>query len=83
MDNPLMEPAWHVGPTRFSLGCLIVAIFAMGITEYKRGKEVSKKKSIYDSGTTKGSAPRTSDKKRYDDNWEKIFGKKKKKKKDD
>ena len=42
-----------------------------------------KKKSIYDSGTTKGSAPRTSDKKRYDDNWEKIFGKKKKKKVDD
>ncbi len=38
------------------------------------------KKSIYDSGTTKGSAPRTSDKKRYDDNWEKIFGKKKKEK---
>ena len=38
------------------------------------------KKSIYDSGTTKGSAPRTSDKKRYDDNWEKIFGKKKEKK---
>ena len=38
---------------------------------------MSKKKSIYDSGTTKGSAPRTSDKKRYDDNWEKIFGKKK------
>mgnify|MGYP001575178972 FL=1 len=38
---------------------------------------MSKKKSIYDSGTTKGAAPRTSDKKRYDDNWEKIFGKKK------
>ena len=34
------------------------------------------KKSIYDSGTTKGSAPRTSDKKKYDENWEKIFGKK-------
>ena len=39
-----------------------------------------KKKSIYDSGTTKGSAPRTSDRKRYEDNWEKIFGKKKKNK---
>ena len=39
-------------------------------------------KSIYDSGTTKGSAPRTSDKKKYDENWEKIFGKKKKEKKD-
>ena len=38
---------------------------------------MSKKKSIYDSGTTKGSAPRTSDRKRYEDNWEKIFGKKK------
>jgi len=38
------------------------------------------KKSIYDSGTTKGSAPRTSNKKKYDDNWEKIFGKKKKNK---
>ena len=33
-------------------------------------------KSIYDSGTTKGSAPRTSDKKKYDENWEKIFGNK-------
>jgi hypothetical protein len=37
-----------------------------------------KSKSIFDSGTTKGSAPRTSNKKKYDDNWEKIFGKKKK-----
>ena len=37
-----------------------------------------KNKSIYDSGTTKGSAPRTSDKKKYDKNWEKIFGKRKK-----
>ena len=43
---------------------------------------MTKKKSIYDSGTTKGSAPRTSDRKRYEDNWEKIFGKKKEKKKD-
>ena len=43
---------------------------------------MTKKKSIYDSGTTKGSAPRTSDKKKYDENWEKIFGKKKKEKKD-
>ena len=42
--------------------------------------DIVAKKSIYDSGTTKGSAPRTSDKKRYDDNWEKIFGKKKKEK---
>ena len=41
------------------------------------------KKSIYDSGTTKGSAPRTSDRKKYEDNWEKIFGKKKEKKKDE
>ena len=39
-------------------------------------------KSIYNSGTTSGSAPRTSDKKKYDENWEKIFGKKKKEKKD-
>lgn len=46
------------------------------------GTRLSKKKSIYDSGTTKGSAPRTSDRKRYEDNWEKIFGKKKEKKKD-
>ena len=44
------------------------------------GTRLSKKKSIYDSGTTKGSAPRTSDRKRYEDNWEKIFGKKKKEK---
>ena len=38
-----------------------------------------KKKSIFDSGTTKGSAPRKSNKKKYDENWEKIFGKKKNK----
>jgi len=38
------------------------------------------KKSIYDSGTTKGSAPRTSDYKKYSDNYDKIFGKKKKEK---
>ena len=38
-----------------------------------------KNKSIYDSGTTKGSAPRVSNRKRYEDNWEKIFGKKDKK----
>ena len=37
----------------------------------------TKNKSIYDSGTTKGSAPRTSNKKKYDENWEKIFGNKK------
>ena len=37
---------------------------------------MSKGKSIYDSGTTKGSAPRTSDRKRYSDNWDRIFGKK-------
>ena len=43
---------------------------------------MGKKKSIYDSGTTKGSAPRTSDRKKYEENWEKIFGKKKEKKKD-
>jgi len=44
-----------------------------------------KNKSIYDSGTTKGSAPRISNYKKYQDNWEKIFRKKKKqdKKKDD
>ena len=35
---------------------------------------MSKKKSIYDSGTTKGSAPRTSDYKKYSDNYDKIFG---------
>ena len=36
----------------------------------------SDKKSIYDSGTTKGSAPRISDRKKYEDNWDKIFNKK-------
>ena len=41
---------------------------------------MSKKKSIYDSGTTKGSAQRTSDRKKYEENWEKIFGKNKKEK---
>tara|TARA_Y100000389_G_C17457140_1_gene518910 strand:- start:2595 stop:2750 length:156 start_codon:yes stop_codon:yes gene_type:complete len=41
------------------------------------------KKSIYDSGTTKGSAPRTSDYKKYSDNYDKIFGKKNKEKKKD
>ena len=35
-----------------------------------------KNKSIYDSGTTKGSAPRTSERKRYEDNFDKIFRKK-------
>jgi len=35
-----------------------------------------KNKSIYDSGTTKGSAPRISDRKKYEDNWDKIFNKK-------
>jgi hypothetical protein len=44
---------------------------------------MSKKKSIYDSGTTKGSAPRTSDYKKYSDNWDKIFRKKHKEKKTD
>ena len=37
---------------------------------------MSKKKSIFDSGTTKGSAPRKSNKKKNDENWEKIFRKK-------
>ena len=37
---------------------------------------MSKKKSIFDSGTTKGRAPRKSNKKKYDENWEKIFRKK-------
>ena len=41
----------------------------------------TKNKSIYDSGTTKGSAPRTSDRKRYSDNWEKIFEEKRTKRK--
>ena len=36
-----------------------------------------KNKSIYDSGTTKGSAPRVSDYKKYADNYDKIFRKKK------
>ena len=35
-----------------------------------------KNKSIYDSGTTKGSAPRVSNRKKYEDNWDKIFNKK-------
>ncbi len=39
-------------------------------------KMTKKNKSIYDSGTTKGSAPRTSDRKRYEDNYDKIFRKK-------
>ena len=42
-----------------------------------------KSKSIYDSGTTKGSAPRTSDRKRYEDNYDKIFIKNKKEKKNE
>ena len=37
---------------------------------------MTKKKSIYDSDTTKGSAPRTSNRKRYEDNYDKIFRKK-------
>ena len=35
-----------------------------------------KSKSIYESGTTKRSAPRTSNRKRYEDNYDKIFRKK-------
>ena len=42
-----------------------------------------KNKSMYDSGTTKGSAPRTSDRKRYEDNYDKIFRKNKKEKKNE
>ena len=42
-----------------------------------------KKKSMYDSGTTKGSAPRTSDYKKYSDNYDKIFRKKKDKSKNE
>ena len=37
---------------------------------------MTKKKSIYDSGTTKGSAPRTSNRNRYEDNYDKIVRKK-------
>ena len=44
---------------------------------------MTKKKSIYDSGTTKGSAPRTSDYKKYADNYDKIFRKNKDKKKNE
>ena len=44
---------------------------------------MSKGKSIYDSGTTKGSAPRTSDYKKFSDNFDKIFRKNKKEKKNE
>ena len=44
---------------------------------------MTKKKSIYDSGTTKGSAPRVSDYKKYSDNYDKIFRKNKDKKKNE
>lgn len=40
---------------------------------------VSKKKKHSDAG--KGDKDRVSDKKKYDENWEKIFGNKKKRKK--
>jgi|TARA_R100001509_G_scaffold112625_1_gene68029 hypothetical protein len=43
----------------------------------KMDRLMTKKKSIYDSGTTKGSAPRVSDYKKYSDNYDKIFRKKK------
>jgi len=39
---------------------------------------VSKKKKHSDAG--KGDKDRVSDKKKYDENWEKIFGNKKKRK---
>ena len=42
----------------------------------KMDRLMTKKKSIYDSGTTKGSAPRTSNRKRYENNYDKIFRKK-------
>tara|TARA_B100000900_G_scaffold357365_1_gene327645 strand:- start:1078 stop:1239 length:162 start_codon:yes stop_codon:yes gene_type:complete len=36
------------------------------------------KKSIFDSGTVKGSAPRPGNQKKYEENYDKIFRKKKK-----
>ena len=41
------------------------------------------KKSIFDSGTTKGSAPRPGNQKKYEENYDKIFRKKTKKDKDE
>tara|TARA_Y100001938_G_C8043390_1_gene407452 strand:+ start:1252 stop:1410 length:159 start_codon:yes stop_codon:yes gene_type:complete len=43
-----------------------------------------KNKSIYrgPDGAGKGDKPRISNKKKYDENWEKIFGKKSNKKRD-
>ena len=74
-DNNVVS-AWDLHCSK-SLLVLIVGI--IGLTaiyvllfdeRFRMGK-----KSIYDSGTTKGSAPRTSDYKKYSDNWDKIFEK--------
>ena len=45
--------------------------------------DIMAKKSIYDSGTTKGSAPRPGNQKKYEENYDKIFRKKTKKDKDE
>tara|TARA_B100001939_G_scaffold142457_1_gene123248 strand:+ start:89 stop:340 length:252 start_codon:yes stop_codon:yes gene_type:complete len=79
-DNPLMESAWHLGPTKFSLWCLVIGIIAAGVTETYRYK-MSKKETTKYSDAGKGDKSRVSDKKRFDKNWEKIFNKNKQEKK--
>ncbi|MAJ03107.1 MAG: hypothetical protein CMP37_04285 [Rickettsiales bacterium] len=73
-DNPLMEPAWHLGPSKFNVWCLVIGIIAAGVTETYRYK-MSKKETTKYSNAGKGDKSRISDKKQYDTNYEKIFGK--------
>ena len=48
-DNPLMEPAWHLGPSKFNVWCLVIGIIAAGVTEtyrYKMSKKETTKKEM-------------------------------------
>jgi len=83
-DNPLMESAWHLGPSKFNVWCLVIGIVAAGVTETYRyrmsKKETTKKETTKYSNAGKGDKNRVSNINKYAENWEKIFGKKKKKK---
>ena len=76
-DNPLMESAWHLGPSKFNVWCLVIGIVAAGVTETYRYK-MSKKETTKYSNAGKGDKSRVTNKNKFDKNWEKIFGKKKK-----
>jgi len=70
-DNPLMESAWHLGPSKFNVWCLVIGIIVAGVTETYRYKMSNKNEKTQNG---KGDKSRISDKKKYDANYEKIFG---------